>query len=111
MRIMALSANRTAENDPAERPEIVIEDLSTGMHASGYGHLGDGRSFCFYVERHQLVIEVYRPRLSGPVPHAEDVVALSTRKLTHIDLTDERSVIAAVRDAVADAQPVGRAAY
>ena len=55
-----------------------------------------------------LVVEVYRPRLSGPVPQAEDVVAVATRKLTDIDVTDERSLSAAVRDAVAAAQPVAR---
>jgi hypothetical protein len=45
-----------------------------------------------------------------PVPQAEDVVATASRKLTDIDLSDERSVAAAVRDAVADAQPVTRTA-
>ncbi|WP_102142724.1 hypothetical protein [Mycobacterium hubeiense] len=90
------------------RQEFAIEDISTGVHASGFGQVGDGRSFSFHIERQQLVVEVYRPRLSGPVPHAEDVVALATRKLTDIDLTDERSLSAAVRDAVAGAQPVSR---
>ena len=56
-----------------------------------------------------LVVEIYRPRLDGPVPHEEDVVATASRKLTDIDVTDERSVSAAVRDAVAAAQPVPRA--
>ena len=55
-----------------------------------------------------LLVEVYRPRLSGPVPQAEDVVAVATRKLKDIDVTDERSLAAAVRDAVAAAQPVPR---
>jgi len=57
-----------------------------------------------------LVIEIYRPRLAGPVPQEEDVVAVASRKLTDIDLTDERSIAAAVRDAVATAQPVPRSA-
>jgi hypothetical protein len=57
-----------------------------------------------------LVVEVYRPRLNGLVPQAEDVVAMATRKLTDIDLSDERSVSAAVRDAVSDASPVPRQA-
>ena len=55
-----------------------------------------------------LLVEVYRPRLSGPVPQQEDVVAVATRKLIDIDLSDERSLAAAVRDAVAAAQPVTR---
>ena len=84
--------------------------MSTGVHASGFGQVGDGRSFSFHVEQQQLVVEIYRPRLAGPVPQAEDVVATATRKLTDIDLIDERSVVAAVRDAVADAQPVPRTA-
>ena len=90
--------------------EFAIEDISTGVHASGFGQVGDGRTFSFRIERQQLVVEVYRPRLSGPVPHAEDVVAVATRRLTEIDLSDERSVSAAVRDAVSDASPVPRQA-
>ncbi|BBX02695.1 hypothetical protein BST36_10505 [Mycolicibacterium moriokaense] len=88
--------------------EFAIEDISTGLHASGFGQVGDGRSFSFHVERQVLNVEVYRPRLSGPVPQVEDVVAVTTRKLTDVDLNDERSVAAAVRDAVAAAQPVAR---
>ena len=87
-----------------------IEDISTGLHASGFGELRGGRSFSFYVEHSQLVVEIYRPRLAGPVPQAEDVVAIATRKAGDIDLFDERSLTAAVRDAVADARPVPRTA-
>lgn len=90
--------------------EFAIEDMSTGLHASGFGWVGDGRSFSFHVERQTLFVAVYRPRLAGPVPQAEDVVAATTRSLAHIDVADERSLSAAVRDAVADAQPVPRSA-
>jgi hypothetical protein len=103
--MMALAADRDLGNR-----EFAVEDITTGVHASGFGQVGDGRTFSFHIEKQMLVIEVYRPRFSGPVPQAEDVVALANRKLTDIDLTDERSVAAAVRDAVADAQPVTRTA-
>jgi hypothetical protein len=86
----------------------MFEDISPGIHASGFGELDDGRSFSFHIERQQLVIEIYRPRLAGPVPQAEDVVAAATRKLIDIDLTDERSLAAAVREAVTNAHPVPR---
>ena len=89
-------------------PYGAIEDISAGLHASGFGQVGDGRSFSFHVERQVLLVEVYRPRLSGPVPQDEDIVAVTNRKLADIDLFDERSVAAAVRDAVAAAQPVAR---
>ncbi|MGV0853536.1 hypothetical protein [Mycolicibacterium phlei] len=89
--------------------EFVIEDIITGVHASGFGQVGDGRSFSFHIERQMLVVEVYRPRLSGPVPLEEDVVGTASRKLTDIDVTDVRSLTAAVRDLVADAQPVAPA--
>ncbi|EKF23387.1 hypothetical protein C731_2604 [Mycolicibacterium hassiacum DSM 44199] len=88
--------------------EFVIEDIWTGPHASGFGQVGDGRSFSFHVERQQLIVEVYRPRLRGPVPQPEDVVAVATHRVADIDLTDERSLAAAVRDAVAAARPVPR---
>lgn len=87
-------------------PEFVIEDLATGLFASGFGRVGDGRSFSFHVHRGQLVVEVYRPRLSGPVPMPEDVVATAVRGLCDLDVDDARSLAAAVRDAVAMAVPV-----
>jgi hypothetical protein len=102
---MTLAADRDLDNQ-----QFAIEDITTGVHASGFGQVGDGRSFSFHIEKQMLVVEIYRPRLSGPVPQAEDVVAVASRKLTDIDLTDERSVAAAVRDAVAAAQPVTRTA-
>jgi hypothetical protein len=102
---MTLAADRDLNSQG-----FAIEDISTGVHANGFGQVGDGRSFSFHIEKQMLVVEVYRPRISGPVPQAEDVVAVATRKLTDIDLTDERSVAAAVRDAVAAAHPVTRTA-
>lgn len=89
--------------------EFAVEDMSTGIFASGYGQVGDGRSFSFHIEHRSLVVEIYRPRLAGPVPLAEDVVARTVRSLVEIDLTDERSLTAAVRDAVAGATRVCRA--
>jgi hypothetical protein len=96
-----------ADQDTADE-EFSIEVISTGINASGFGHVGDGRSFAFHTERQTLVVEVYRPRLKGPVPQQEDVVAVASRTLTNIDLDDERSIAAAVRDAVAAAQAVPR---
>ena len=92
----------------ADHRTLMFEDISTGIHASGFGQVGDGRSFSFHVERQQLVIEIYRPRLAELVPQVEDVVAAATRKLIDIDLSDERSLAAAVRDGIADANPVPR---
>lgn len=85
--------------------EFVVEDIITGPFASGFGRLGDGRSFAFQVHRGQLVVEVYRPRRAVPVPLPEDVVAAVTRGLVGVDVDDARSLSAAVRDAVADACP------
>ena len=98
-----------ADRGPAGT-QFAIDDLSTGVHASGFGQVGDGRSFSFHVDRQTLFVEVYRPRLNGPVPQAEDVVAAASRSLAHVDVADVRSLSAAVRDAVADAQPVPRSA-
>jgi len=82
--------------------------MSTGVFASGFGQVGDGRSFSFHIEHQLLMVEVYRPRLAALVPLAEDVVATGSRTLIDIDLTDERSLSAAVRDTVASVQPVPR---
>jgi hypothetical protein len=85
--------------------DFVVEDLTTGLFASGFGRLGDGRSFSFHVHRGQLVVEIYRPRLGGLVPLPEDVIARSERTQVD-DVNDARSLCAAVRDAVATATPV-----
>ncbi|MGH3554376.1 MAG: hypothetical protein ACRDT5_17675, partial [Mycobacterium sp.] len=85
-----------AECPQLPEPEFAIEDMSAGIFASGYGQVGDGRTFSFHTEHRSLVVEVYRPRLTGLVPQAEDVVATATRSLVDIDLTDERSLTAAV---------------
>lgn len=92
--------------------DFAIEDISTGLHASGFGQVGDGRSFSFHIEdRRTLLVEIYRPRITGLVPHEEDIVATASRSLEHVDAYDERSLAAVVRDAVADAQPVTRNAH
>lgn len=85
--------------------EFVVEDLTTGLFGSGFGRLGDGRPFSFRVHRGQLIAEIYRPRLSGPIPQPEDVVATATRGLADIDVDDPRSLLAAVRDTIASAEP------
>jgi hypothetical protein len=88
--------------------EFVIEDIITGVTGSGFGHLGDGRSFSFWVHRGLLRVEIYRPRLAGPVPLPEDVMASASRPLTDLDVDDVRSLSAAVRDAIAGATAVPR---
>lgn len=100
---MTVTADRHTPSDG-----FAVEDMWTGVFASGYGQVGDGRSFSFHIEHRSLVVEVYRPRLAGPVPRDEDVVARSSRGLFGIDLTDERSLTAAVRDSIANAVPVSR---
>lgn len=102
---MTLAADRDLDNH-----RFAIEDITTGLHASGFGQVGDGRSFSFRIEKQVLVVEIYRPRITGPIPQAEDVVAVASRRLTDLDVFDERSVSAAVRDAVADAHSVTRTA-
>lgn len=83
-------------------PEFFIEEIWTGAFASGFGEVGDGRTFSFRTEDQKLVVDVYRPGLPGPVPHDEDVVATASRRLFEIDVADERSLSAAVRDVVSE---------
>jgi hypothetical protein len=95
-----------AENGQLSNGEFAIEDMWLGVFsaqvlASGFGQVGDGRSFAFCIEGKSLLVEVYRPRLRGPVPQPEDVVATIRRNVVDVDITDERSLGAAVRDAVA----------
>ncbi len=89
--------------------EFAIEDMWIGdfsgkILASGFGQVGDGRSFAFRIEGRKLLVEVYRARLRGPVPQPEDVVATTEHNVVGVDIADERSLSAAVRDAVAVAE-------
>jgi hypothetical protein len=102
---MTMTADNAVAGDA-----FTIEDISTGMYASGFGRVGDGRAFSFRVERQLLTVEIYRPRLAGPVPQEEDVVATASHSVANVDIGDERSLVAAVRDTVADAQQVPRSA-
>ena len=98
-----------ADDRQFPNPGFAIEDMWLGVFsakvlASGFGQVGDGRSFAFCIEGQKLLVEVYRPNLSGPVPQPEDVVATAQRNVVDVDITDERSLGAAVRDAVALAE-------
>jgi hypothetical protein len=85
--------------------------FSPKVLASGFGQVGDGRSFAFRIEGQSLLVEIYRPRLSGPVPQPEDVVATVRRSVVDVDVTDERSLSAAVRDSVASASSFPASPY
>ena len=58
---MTLAADRDLDDQ-----EFAIEDIITGLHASGFGQVGDGRSFSFRIEKQTLAVEIYRPRIVGP---------------------------------------------
>ncbi|MFC7450405.1 hypothetical protein [Rhodococcus daqingensis] len=85
---------------------FAVEDLSVGPYAHGFGTNADGQAFAFRVRRSTLFVEVYRADLESTVPDKSDVVATAERSMVTVDLTDERSIAAAVRDAVASAEPV-----
>ncbi len=85
---------------------FIVEDVTVGRWAHGFGAVGDGRSFAFRTVRATLTLEIYREDLETAVPAAEDVVAVATAQVTDVDLDDERSVVALVRDLVPLAVPV-----
>lgn len=82
---------------------FAIEQVTTGAQASGFGTTEDNRPFAFRVHKSTLYLEIYRRNLPTPVPDKSDVTAVSEQSVTEIDLTDERSIVAAVRDAVTHA--------
>ncbi len=85
---------------------FTVEDVTVGRYAHGFGVTGDGRSFAFRTLRATLTLEIYRPDLESAVPATEDVVAIAEAPVTDIDLDDERSVIALVRDLIPQAVAV-----
>ncbi|WP_336082579.1 hypothetical protein [Nocardia sp. SSK8] len=86
-----------------------IDDISVGPFAHGFGTTEDGRPFVFRTRGATLTIEIYRADLGETVPQPEDVVATAHAQVTDIDLGDERSVSAFVRDLLHHATPVAGA--
>ncbi|MEV0946784.1 hypothetical protein [Rhodococcus sp. NPDC049939] len=81
-------------------PTFTVEDISVGAYAHGFGTTADGNSYAFRVRKSTMHVEIYRVNAETEVPTPDDVVASAQRSVREIDLTDERSVIAVVRDAV-----------
>ncbi|WP_460724363.1 hypothetical protein [Nocardia heshunensis] len=88
---------------------FIVEDVTVGRYAHGFGMTGDGRSFAFRTHRTTLRLEIYRADLDAAVPAPEDVDAVALAPVTDIDLDDERSVVALVRDLIPQATPVAAA--
>ncbi len=85
-----------------EKPAFTVEDISVGAYAHGFGTTADGNSYAFRVRKSTMHVEIYRVDAETEVPTTGDIVASARRSVREIDLTDERSVIAVVRDAVSD---------
>lgn len=86
-----------------------IDDISVGPFAHGFGTTDDGLPFAFRTRHATLTVQIYRADLGEAVPGADDVVAQARAQVTDIDLGDERSVSAFVRDLIEQAGPVPEA--
>lgn len=84
-------------------PEFVLDDITTGPYAHGFGTTGDGRTFAFRVHRHTLTVMLYRAD-AHLVPDDSEIAATVEASVKDVDLCDERSIAAVVRDAVAEAE-------
>src|ERR1700743_1458513 len=98
-----------AENGQSSDGEFAIEDMWLGVFsakilASGFGQVGDGRSFAFRIAGQWLLVEIYRAPLSRPGPEPEDIASPLRCNIVDVHVTAERSLPAAVRDAVALAE-------
>ncbi|HEY5857597.1 MAG TPA: hypothetical protein VIW24_27095 [Aldersonia sp.] len=91
-------------SDPAHT--FTVEYVSVGPYAHGFGTAADGRAYAFRVLGATMHVEVYREGLDSPVPDQEDIAAIASAKVTDVDVDDERSIVAMVRDMIAEAKPV-----
>lgn len=83
-----------------------FDDITVGPFANGFGTTGDGRSFTFRVVGSVLTLSVYRADgLPGAVPGLADVEGVASAKVNDVDLSDERSLVAMVRDMSAHVRP------
>ncbi|GGG09953.1 hypothetical protein GCM10007304_25060 [Rhodococcoides trifolii] len=87
-------------------PVFSVDDISVGAYAHGFGDTGDGRTYAFRVRGNRMFLDVYRADLATTVPDVRDVEATADLSVVELDLADERSIVGAVRDAVASATPV-----
>ena len=100
-------AAHATRSERAGTPEFVIEDVTAGAYAHGFGVAADGRPFAFHVVGSMLYLELYRENLPvNVVPDQADMVATAQARVTDIDLDDERSIVAMVRDMIPAAAPV-----
>lgn len=86
--------------------DFTVDDVSPGAHAHGFGTTADGRNFAFRVRGKTLHLEVYRADMVDAVPSSTDLEAVAETDVTDVDLCDERSIVAAVRDLAPTARPV-----
>lgn len=84
--------------------DFAVEYVEVGPYAHGFGTSEDGLPYSFRVTGRTLVVDVYREG-ADTVPQPDDVVARAEGSVTEIDLADERSIVAFVRDLVAAAEP------
>lgn len=89
---------------------FVLDDITVGPYAHGFGTTADGHPFAFRTVRATLTLEIYRHDLGDAVPGPEDVLATAEATVTDIDLDDERSVAAFVRDMIPDTATIDAAA-
>lgn len=94
---------------PPTSCRFVVEQVTTGAYASGFGSTEDCRPFAFRVLGSTLYLEIYRADILAPMPDKSDVTAVCEQSVTEIDLTDERSIVAVVRDAVTGADELASA--
>ena len=94
------------ESHPDAHPVFTVDDISVGAYAHGFGETGDGRTYAFTVRGNRLHLDVYRSDVDTTVPDVRDVEATADHSVVDVDLADERSIVGAVRDAVAAAVPV-----
>lgn len=87
-------------------PVFTVDDISVGAYAHGFGDTEDGRTYAFRVRGNRMFVDVYRADLASAVPDERDVEATAEVSVVDLDLADERSLVGAVRDAVASATPV-----
>ncbi|WP_415974850.1 hypothetical protein [Rhodococcus sp. 077-4] len=93
----------------SEESHFLVEEVNAGTHPNGFGRTDDGRAFAFRVHRSTLYVEIYRADVQSPVPDKSEVEAVAEHSVTEIDMTDERSIIGVVRDAVSHAQQLSDA--
>jgi len=87
------------------RGALVVERLTTGPNAHGYGRLADGRGFAFRIRNRKARLEIYRQDSDAAEPTPDDIELVAERQTGRTNLESGLSLLTLLPALAAEARP------